>query len=74
MMMTQVLAPPLMYCGIAVVLLHALRGGGNDFDDKKVKSLIQETGIVASCSAVATMLVDSLNDPNSEDDESAKKN
>lgn len=59
---------------IAVVLLHALRGGGNDFDDKKVKSLIQETGIVASCSAVATLLVDSLNDPNSEDDESAKKN
>jgi len=58
---------------ISVVLLHALRGGGNDFDDKKVKSLIQNTGIVNSCSAVATLLVSSLNDPNSEEDESAKK-
>ena len=58
---------------IAVILLHALRGGGNDFDEKKVKSLIQQSGIVASCTQVATLLVDTLNDPNSEDDEDAKK-
>lgn len=58
---------------MCVILLHALRGGGNDFDDKKVKALIQQTGIVKTCTAVAELLVESLNDPESEGDESAKK-
>ena len=58
---------------ISHILLHALRGGGNDFDEKKVKQLITETGIVQSTKQVADLLVGILNDPDSEDDESAKK-
>ena len=58
---------------IVNVLLPALRGGGNDFDEKKVKQLITETGIVKSTKQVADLLVGLLNDPDSEDDESAKK-
>ena len=33
---------------LIVVLRHALRGGGNDFDDKKVGSIISSAGIVVA--------------------------
>ena len=58
---------------ITQVLLHALRGGGNDFDEKKVKTIIQNTGIVQSCSAVAQLLVETLNDPNAEEEDNDTK-
>lgn len=57
---------------LVCILLHALRGGGNDIDEKDVKALIQETGIVSACSAVATLLVSTMSDPSSEGVESKK--
>ena len=53
---------------IAVVLLHALRGGGNNVDDKAVKKIIQDNGIVPVCSAVAQLLVSTLSDTSAEED------
>ena len=57
---------------LVCILLHALRGGGNDIDEKDVKALIQETGIVSACSAVATLLVSTMRQPSSEGVESKK--
>ena len=54
---------------LTVVLLHALRGGGNDVNDRDVKSIIQNSGIVAATSQVATLLVATLTDPNAEESE-----
>ena len=45
---------------LSVILLHALRGGGNDIDEKEVKRLIQEHGIVVCCQAVAELLTSVL--------------
>lgn len=54
---------------LTVVLLHALRGGGNDVTDRDVKSMIQNSGIVAATSQVANLLVATLTDPNAEESE-----
>ena len=54
---------------IAVVLYHALRGGGNDVTDRDVKSMIQNAGIVGATSQVANLLVATLTDPNAEESE-----
>ena len=53
---------------ITVVLYHALRGGGNDVNEKAVKKIIQDNGIVPVCSAVAQLLVSTLSDTSAEDD------
>jgi hypothetical protein len=55
---------------LIVVLRHALRGGGNDYDDKKVGEIISSVGIVVASTEVAKLLVATLtdNDPNEEVD------
>ena len=57
---------------LLVVLRHALRGGGNDFDDKKVGQIISDIGIVTASTEVAKLLVATLND-NDSDEEDKKK-
>ena len=57
---------------LLVVLRHALRGGGNDFDDKKVGQIISDIGIVSASTEVAKLLVATLND-NDSDEEDKKK-
>jgi len=44
------------------ILLPALRGGGNDFQRKDVMKIVQNAGIVASTTAVATLLTETLSD------------
>ena len=56
---------------LAVVLLYALRGGGNNFQEKDVHKIIQSTGLINFCAAVANLLVSTLNDDSEEED--AKK-
>jgi len=57
---------------LLVVLRHALRGGGNDFDEKKVGQIIADVGIVVASTEVAKLLVSTLND-NDSDEEDKKK-
>ena len=57
---------------LLVVLRHSLRGGGNDFDDKKVGQIIADVGIVTASTEVAKLLVATLND-NDSDEEDKKK-
>ena len=52
---------------IIQVLLYALRGGGNDFDIKKVGSIVGDVGIVGSTQAVAKLLTATLIDSDEED-------
>ena len=54
---------------LTVVLYHALRGGGRDVSQNDVKKIVQGTGIVAACGAVAQLLVATLSDPNADADE-----
>lgn len=54
---------------LSVILFHALRGGGNNVSDKDVKQIIQKSGIVPCCSAVAQLLVSTLSDPEAESEE-----
>ena len=58
---------------LLVVLKHALRGGGNDFDDKKIGTIIQEVGIVVASAEVAKLLVATLTDHDSEEEVDKKK-
>ncbi len=58
---------------LAVVLLYALRSGSNDVNMDQVKQIIQDTGIVSTCTAVAQLLVQSLSDPDADSDSDAKK-
>ena len=58
---------------LLVVLRYALRGGGNDFDDKKVGELISSAGIVVASTEVANLLVATLTDNDSEEEEDKKK-
>jgi hypothetical protein len=53
-------------------LRYALRGGGNDFDDKKVGQIISNIGIVVASTEVAKLLVATLNN-NDSDEEDKKK-
>jgi len=57
---------------LLVVLRYALRGGGNDFDEKKVGQIISDIGIVTASAEVAKLLVSTLND-NDSDEEDKKK-
>tara|TARA_R110002096_G_scaffold122423_2_gene265294 strand:+ start:59 stop:421 length:363 start_codon:yes stop_codon:yes gene_type:complete len=51
------------------VLTPALRGGGNNIQEKEVKKIISEAGIVAAAEAVAELLTASLQPPKEEGDE-----
>lgn len=58
---------------LIVVLRHALRGGGNDYDDKKVGEIISSVGIVVASTEVAKLLVATLTDNDSEEEVDKKK-
>jgi hypothetical protein len=58
---------------LIVVLKHALRGGGNDFDDKKIGSIIQDVGIVVASTEVAKLLASTLTDHDSDEEVDKKK-
>ena len=45
---------------LRIILLHALRGGGNDFSEKDVNQIISDSGIVQACRAVAELLAATL--------------
>ena len=49
---------------LSVVLRYALRGGGNDIDQKELYSMIGNAGIVDTSRAVAELLALVLSDPN----------
>ena len=49
---------------LSVVLRYALRGGGNDIDEKELFKIIENAGIVDTSKAVANLLTDVLSDPN----------
>ena len=51
---------------LATILKYALRGGGNDFDNKKVYKLIEDNGIVAISAVVANLITLTLSDPKEE--------
>jgi len=51
------------------VLTPALRGGGNNIQEKEVKKIVSEVGIVATAQAVAELLAASLQPPKEEGDE-----
>jgi len=57
---------------LLVVLRYALRGGGNDFDEKQVGQIISNIGIITASTEVAKLLVATLND-NDSDEEDKKK-
>ncbi len=57
---------------LMVVLLHALRGGGNDFKDNDVKEILTKEGVASATVKVAQMLAGALTDIDS--DEDVKKN
>jgi hypothetical protein len=58
---------------LVVVLRHALRSGGNDFDDKKVSQIISDVGIVIASTKVAELLAATLTDNDSEEEADKKK-
>ena len=51
---------------ISTILRYALRGGGNDFDNKKIYQIISEVGIIEATKVVANLITDTLSDPNQE--------
>ena len=58
---------------LLVVLRHALRGGGNDFNENKIKNILQSTSIIESSTVVAQMLADTLSDSDEDNQESSEK-
>tara|TARA_R110000824_G_scaffold83745_1_gene209479 strand:+ start:559 stop:906 length:348 start_codon:yes stop_codon:yes gene_type:complete len=42
------------------VLLHSLRGGGNDLQEKDISNIIQDIGIVEATKSVAQLITSSL--------------
>jgi len=58
---------------LIVVLRNALRGGGNDFDDKKIGSIIASVGIVVASTEVAKLLVATLSDQDSDEQDKKKE-
>lgn len=45
---------------ISIILYQALRGGGNNLDQKEVNALIWESGMVESMSVVGEILTSAL--------------
>jgi hypothetical protein len=58
---------------LVVVLRYALRGGGNDFDENKIKQILQSTSIIESSTVVAQLLADTLSDSEESNEESGEK-
>lgn len=58
---------------LLTVLRYALRGGGNDFDEKQVGQIISNIGIVTASTEVAKLLVATLNDNDSDEDDKKKE-
>ena len=58
---------------LVTVLKYALRGGGNDFQDKDIHKIIQNVGIVVASTEVAKLLAATLSDPDSEEDNEGKQ-
>jgi len=58
---------------LLVVLRYALRGGGNDFDEKKIKEIIQSSSLIEASSVVAQLIADSLTDPEEKEEGSSAK-
>lgn len=57
---------------LVVILVQALRGGGNDFNEAKIKELLTKEGVAKATVKVAEMVAASLTDIDS--DEDVKKN
>ena len=57
---------------LMIILLHALRGGGNDFKDADIKEILTKEGVASATVKVAQMLAGALTDI--ESDEDVKKN
>mgnify|MGYP003121298056 FL=1 len=55
------------------VLTPALRGGGNDLQQKDVVAIVQNAGIVKATSAVANILAKSLTDDSEEATDEGKQ-
>jgi len=45
---------------LRTVLLHSIRGGGNDLKEKDINQIIADAGIVNACRAVAELLANTL--------------
>ena len=58
---------------LIAVLRYALRGGGNDFDDKKIKQILTGSGIINASAIVAQLLADSLSDPEAKEEGGSSK-
>jgi hypothetical protein len=58
---------------IISVLLPALRGGGNDLQQKDIIKIVQDAGIVKATAAVANLLALSLTDDSQEETDEGKQ-
>jgi hypothetical protein len=58
---------------LVVVLKYALRGGGNDFDENRIKKILQSVSIIESSTVVAQLLADTLSDAEENNEESGEK-
>ena len=52
---------------LIIVLLQALRGGGNDFNEKDISKIIQDVGIIEATRCVAELITQSLQADSEED-------
>ena len=57
---------------VVQILLPALRGGGNDFNEKDIHNIIQDTGIVASTVVAANLLAQTLTEDSEENSKEKK--
>lgn len=62
----------IMVSQLIKVLTPALRGGGNDLQEKDVINLVQEAGLVKATGAVAQLVAEALSDTTSEEQEGGK--
>ena len=58
---------------VVTVLLHALRGGGKDYQDSDIKKIVQKIGLVESTTAVANLIAQSLASDDEQEKEGKKK-
>jgi hypothetical protein len=52
---------------LSVILLPALRGGGNDLQQSDVNKIIQDVGVVEATKVVANLLASTLTDDSGEE-------
>ena len=55
------------------ILTHALRGGGNDVENKDVKKIVQSVGLTQGIMAVANILTATLTDPDADENQAKKE-